>query len=131
MCKSNAERVRGVFAAQDISGFVARLHPDIEWDGTRVMPDATISRGHRAVEAVFRRFFGPWELDFAVRIEEAFDLDGNRAFAAVSDHGTSKGTGITVDRIHFQIWEFRDGLPVRVVVYPTRAEAMAAAGLEH
>ena len=132
MSQENVEVVRRLFAAAergDLSGFMSGLDPEIEWDGSRVVPDTTVVRGHEAVRKAFRRWFGAWRKDFETRAEEIVVLDPNTVFVVVHDLGTAKGSGITMDRRIFQIWEFRDGLAVRTRHFLDRDQALEAVGV--
>ena len=41
-----------------------------------------------------------------------------------------RGSGVPINLLMPQVWAFRDGKPWRNVVYPTKAEALEAAGLQ-
>src|SRR5215203_2213350 len=132
MSLENVEVVRRAFAPGqegDFEGYMSALDPEIEWDGTRAVPDTTVAHGHEAVRNACRRWFGAWENDFEVQAEEILELAPDKLLVVVHDSGTAKGTGITIDRRNFQIWEIRDGLAVRLRVFLDRAEALEAAGL--
>jgi ketosteroid isomerase-like protein len=132
MSQENVEVVRRAFAAVqegDFEGYMSALDPEIEWDGRRAVPDTTVAHGHDAVRSACRRWFGAWEDDFEVQAEEIVELAPDIVLVVVHDVGTAKGTGITIDRRNFQLWEFRDGVTVRLRAFLDRDEALEAVGL--
>lgn len=69
--------------------------------------------------------------DFETRADEIVVLDPNTLFVVVHDLGTTKGSGITMDRRIFQIWELRDGLAIRTrhFLEPPSPRSRRAAGV--
>jgi ketosteroid isomerase-like protein len=63
-------------------------------------------------------------------LEEIVDA-GDRVMVLAAVRGRGRGSGIDVESPSFGwVWTERDGKAVRVDVYPNRAEALEAVGLE-
>ena len=60
--------------------------------------------------------------------EEFVDL-GDHVLVTGTWYVKSKITGAPVEARHPHLWTFRDGKPWRWEIYPSRAEALAAAGV--
>jgi ketosteroid isomerase-like protein len=54
---------------------------------------------------------------------------GPSVVVVVHEHGRGKGSGIPVERQHFQLWTFRRGRIVRWEAFADKAQALEAAGL--
>lgn len=102
------------------------VHPNIEWHSADDLPDAGVYRGVAGVQ----RLFDLWT--------EAFD-DFHAEVLAVSEHaggvltevdlrGRMRASGTEVSLLETHLWEFRDGLAIRVREFRTTAEALAALG---
>ena len=68
--------------------------------------------------------------DLRFDVGEAFDA-GNQVVFKVRGVATGNASGVPVEsRLIAHLWELKDGLIRRWIVYPTVAEALAAAGLQ-
>ncbi len=98
------------------------------WDMSRVEnPEAASYVGLPGL----REFVAAWSEGFAsdhVEIEEILDA-GERVLAVVRHTGTGRASGITVEQQYAMVWTLHSGLALRMDMYPTRAEALEAAGL--
>jgi ketosteroid isomerase-like protein len=54
---------------------------------------------------------------------------GERVISVVTRHGRGRASGAEVDWPLALVWTIRKGKVIRVVWFPTRAEALEAAGL--
>ncbi len=117
------------FWGGDWDGAVALLDPEIEWimpaDG---IPPDRVNRGRAAVLEVFRDFFE--DLDGYDGQTELTDLGDDRVLADGEMKGRGKSSGAEVEMTFSQLWEFRDGTPVRQEFFLARADALKAAGLK-
>jgi ketosteroid isomerase-like protein len=111
----------------DWDAAVALLDPEIEWimppDG---IPPDRVNRGRAAVLEVFRDFFE--DLESFTGHAELMDLEGDRVLADGHMKGRGKSSGAEVEMSFTQLWEFRDGTPVRQEFFLTREDALKAAG---
>jgi len=103
------------------------LDPEVEWIEDPRYPDAQTYRGPEGVERSIRKWWETWASQ-TMRVEGMVDADDLVAFWGVVD---ARGTDseVTVSAPFGGVWEFRDGLIVRVHVLAGRDEALEAAGL--
>jgi ketosteroid isomerase-like protein len=121
--------IRGAFDAfsrRDVEGLVAACHPDVEFH----LPTARLTRvglpyrGHDGVRTYVRDAARVWA---ELRLQP-------REFREIGDSVVAIGrvyawgAGRVVDTPAAWVWQLRDGLAVRIDVYETGAEALAAAG---
>jgi ketosteroid isomerase-like protein len=117
---------------RDRAGSTRPLHPDIEWDTTRIInlvPDlAGIYRGAEGTREVWRAWLSPWkELVFDYELRDAGDdvvqlVSNQRQWGRHSDVQTE---------IPPYAWTYtvRDGRVIRAVFYPDHRSALEVAGL--
>ena len=124
----NADLVRRLidaFGRGDTDASLALLHPDVEW---RVnLPDGEVWRGHEGVLGFFRSWVGTWD-DYAYEQTELIDA-GEAVVSVFRERGRGKGSGLEIDTEFAGVFVVRDGLVVSWTRHPSRAEALAAAGL--
>ena len=129
--QENVELVRRLFEVYNERSFVENadlIDPEIVWDVSRVeVPDALSSTGRDEL----RGFAEGWEETFTaehVEAEEMLDA-GDQVVVMVRHRGRGKASGIEIEQQFAMVWTLREGRAVRMVMYPTRAEALEAAGL--
>ena len=98
-----------------------------------VHPDASLERGtFRGREAV-GEWYGSWfrsfEPDYRFDITEARDL-GGVVLLVSGHHGHGRASGVEVHGEVAYLYTVRDGEIVRAEFFPSRAAALAAAGIE-
>jgi ketosteroid isomerase-like protein len=106
---------------------VRALGPDFEW-AVPNHPDGEVRRGPDSVVEFFqdwRRQFSELELDW-----ELADAGAGRALAVFSMTGRGSVSGAPVEMHFVQLWRFRDGLFVRMVMAGSPQLAIARDGLE-
>jgi ketosteroid isomerase-like protein len=128
----SAENVQSVllafeaFRRRDDDALFAFYDPDIEWnmEGYMHWPG---KQSYRGVEGI-KEFFRDWLHDFDDYTSDALDpVDlGDRVLVTVHDRAQGKGSGVTIDRHHAQVWVFREGRVLRIEVWDTRESALAA-----
>jgi ketosteroid isomerase-like protein len=85
-------------------------------------------RGHEGMRHYFDAFADVMD---EVRFEaESFYDAGDQVVAATRLVARSRETGLELEQHVVQVWTVRDGLAARADVYPTRAEALSAVGLD-
>jgi ketosteroid isomerase-like protein len=99
----------------DVERAFAAVGEDFEW----VVPEfaeGEVRHGPRGVIDFFREWLEPWENH---EIEwELEDLDDERVLARVRMRARGRGSGAEVEMRINQVWSFRDGRPVRMVMEP-------------
>jgi ketosteroid isomerase-like protein len=116
--------VIGAFNRGDVDGFLARTHPDFEWQVLEASPLAGTYRGREEV----RRYVEEWLDTFdGVRlgIERLVELE-DQVLVVVRGSGRGKASGIEVSNHFCQLWTISEGVPARMHEYATSEEAFAA-----
>jgi ketosteroid isomerase-like protein len=129
--ENNVEVVRrswDAFNRGDLDAFFADTADDIEFEEDPALPEPGVYRGRDEITA-YTASFQEGVADHRFDIEELRDL-GDRVLALL--HETARGTtsGVNVEQRPAFLYEFRDGLIVRVRAYLDRAEGLAAVGLD-
>ena len=133
MSEENVEVVRREYdalAARDWTAVAKLWHPDIELEADPTAPDAGTYRGHEEITQFFDTWAEPY-LTYRVEADEIIDA-GNQVVAIERFAGKGlKGSGSEswIEGRLFRVISFKDGKIWRVKEYPTRAEALEAAGL--
>jgi ketosteroid isomerase-like protein len=134
MSEENVEVVRRVYdaaARRDAETVLALYDPKIEWDWTRVsglFGQGGLYRGREALQ----RWFQEWSegLDhIEYEAEELIAAGDDRVISEAYMRGRGRASGIEVASTLYAVWTIREGKIVQVVWFPTRAEALEAAGL--
>jgi len=60
---------------------------------------------------------------------DAVDAPGDRVLQSVRQRATGAASGVPFEGDLFQVWQLRDGVPVRMEMFFDRAKALARAGL--
>ena len=136
MSQEAVERIRRGYEAfnrGDLAGAAKDFDPNIEWRISLQLPDSPPDETYRGPEGVVC-FWETWRAafdDFRVELEEIIDA-GDRVIVFAGVRGRGAGSGAYVKSPSFpQVWTLGDdGRPVRVEMYPSRAEALEAAGLK-
>jgi uncharacterized protein len=130
MSQRNVDIVRSfheAFGAGDRAEWRMHFAPDIDWDVTAsTMPLAKVYRGHKGVEDFFRDWLGTWD-DFRMNTLEVIDA-GDSVVVVFQQTGRGRTSGIEVDRLFHAVYDLRDGKVVRLRLFDSREEALAAAG---
>ena len=119
--------MNAAFDEGDIEGALAKLHPEVEWHGTKV--DWTTerspgpSRGDRGVCGSARGLGAT-----VARDDRLFDA-GDRVVVFFHEVAKGRESGAVVETDTGVIFTVKDGSVVRVDPYMDRDEALEAAGL--
>ena len=135
MSEENVEIVRRLFdavARRDTETVLSLYDSDLEWDGSRHRWTEVLGtsmarfRGHAGLREWSRLYYGTWE-HLEDTLEELIDA-GADVVTIVTTRGRT--SGIEVEwKHHAGVWTVRDGKVIRVVWFPTREEALEAAGV--
>jgi ketosteroid isomerase-like protein len=137
MSQENAEILRRVYEAFNRWGIHPRgernpeipplLHPEVEFHTYAGAPEAGVYRGREAVIAYHERVFGQFE---SVRIElDELLSAGDRVVVISRQHTVPRGSEAEIVQQVVDVWTIRDGLLAERKAFPTRAEALEAAGM--
>ena len=133
MSEENVEIVRRVYdaaARRDAETVLALYDPKIEWDWTRVsglFGQGGLYRGREALQ----HWFQEWSdgLDQIHYVAEEVVAADDHVLTKANMTGRGRASGIEVASTLYAVWTIREGKIVQVVWFPTRAEALEAAGL--
>jgi ketosteroid isomerase-like protein len=104
------------------------LHPEVEFHTYAGVPEPGVYRGRDAVIEYHERVFGQFE---SVRIELEELLSAGDSVVIISrQHTVPKGSEAEIVQPVVEVWTIRDGLLAERRAYPTRADALEAAGLQ-
>ena len=135
MSEQNVEIVRRIFeaaASRDSAAVFALYDPAVEWDASRApMPrligGGGVLHGHNGLRKFFQERNAIWgEIEDVP--EELIDA-GEHVVSADIERGRGRSSGVEVEMTQYAVWTIHNGKVVRVVWFPSRAEALEAAGL--
>jgi ketosteroid isomerase-like protein len=130
MSQENVEVVRQAFQALEGGGvdqFLEFCAPEIDYSVRRDLPDTRTYHGHdgvRALAADWQRVFE----DFHLQPEE-LTAAGDSVVAMMRISGRGTTSGVETGNPYAAVIAVRDRKLVRISDYPTREEALEAAGL--
>jgi ketosteroid isomerase-like protein len=117
------------FAGRGVDGFLEYLTEDVDH---RAMEGAPDDRGPMHGKEALRAYVQDW-LDtfdgFTARPVELIDAGENQVVAVIRISGRAKLSGLETDLTYAAVYGIRDGRIARGREYPTRDEALEAAGL--
>lgn len=108
----------------DLDAALADLPDDFEWV-VPGHPDGAVRHGPHAVTDFFRDWLAQWE-----EPDTEWTLEQTRPdtiLAIVTTRGRGRASGVRVEMTFAQVWRFRDGEPVRMVLYPNPERGRRAA----
>jgi ketosteroid isomerase-like protein len=135
MSRENVEIVRQLYDAYargDLATVYSIFDEEVEWDIARSpLADlglARIYRGHEGIREFWREWFAVWG-----RVQFSYDefIDaGEKVLVVLRQRmlGRSSGIELSMDS-YVQAWTLSEGKIVRMEYFPTREEALEAAGL--
>jgi ketosteroid isomerase-like protein len=128
MSQENVELVREVYDGWARGDFdTGVLAPDFEWHQLTGAVEPGSRRGEE-VGVALRRLFEVYE-SFHVEAEEFLDA-GDKVVVSARARGTARLSRMELDQRFAFVWTARAGVLVSMRVYPDRAEALKAVGLE-
>ncbi len=131
MSRENVEVVRAVYEAVargDLETANSLLHPEIEFHTYVHAPEAGVYRGKQAVQEYNEVLFGQFE-SLRIELEELVDA-GDQVIAVTTQHAVPKGGSQAIEVHMAETWTIRDLLLAERHSYPTKDQAIEAAGLE-
>jgi ketosteroid isomerase-like protein len=135
MSEENVGIVRRVYEAaarRDSTTVLALYDPDVEVDNTHgpgraVIGGESVFHGHEGLRTFYREWNAAWE-----KIEEDYEelIDaGDHVIGVVTSRGRGRASGIDVELTQYGVWTIREDKIVRMAFFPSREEALEAAGL--
>ena len=121
-------RAYEAFNRGDLDGVVEYGAPDFEYVATGAIPGAAGT--YRGTEE-YRRFLDWWWGEFdepEFEVQELIDA-GDQVFASTTMRGYGKQSGAETSWGSWQVWTVRDGTVLRGQAFPSRDQALEAAGL--
>lgn len=106
---------------------MADLPADFEWV-VPGHPDGDVRQGPGATIEFFRDWIDQWEdPDTDWTLEETRP---DTVLALVTTRGRGRASGVPVEFEFAQVWTFRDGEPIRMVLHPDPEKGRRAAGAQ-
>jgi len=113
-----------VWREHDLDAAFVGLPDDFEWV-VPGHPDGAVRSGPRAVNDFFRDWIAQWdEPDTDWELQQTRD---DTVLAIVTTRGRGRASGVPVEMNFAQVWTFRNGEPVRMVLYPDPEKGRRAA----
>jgi ketosteroid isomerase-like protein len=113
----------------DIKRAYAALPEDIEYQLASTWPNARPLRGPDEVVGFFEDFREIFP-DAQASLPELIEVDGRTIIVGFRVTGTGRSSGVGTEIEVWQLWDVREGMiPSRVREFPSRGEALAAAGI--
>jgi ketosteroid isomerase-like protein len=126
MSRENLESLRLALSSGP-AALLALLDDEVEWDYVGAFPEAVTYHGPREVGEFLSQWAAGFE-DFGFEADETIDA-GDSVVVWLHQWGRGKETGAQVESRTWQVFGFRGGKIIRCRGYATKAEALAAAGL--
>ena len=128
MSEGNVQLLRAAFEQYAHGDFspIEALGDDFELVISPEAPDAGTYRGEEA-----RRWLRAWVTSFEGMTIEATEIvdSGDEVFLGMIQRGRPPGSAASVEGRWWQVSTFREGEIVRAEMFPERAQALKAAGL--
>jgi ketosteroid isomerase-like protein len=135
MSRENVEIVRtawDAFSRGDATAALDVFAPDVEFDVSRdIWGDVMGGGRYHGAEGVaswLRDLYEAWET-FEMAADEHIDAGDDQVITVLSARGRGRVSGVEVEHHPAGVGTLRDGKVARVVWFPTRKEALEAAGL--
>ena len=114
------------FHGGDFERALSHFAEDVVIDATNGRVDADVQHGPQGVATTI----GSWTAAFDEWRDEIDELRelGDRVYAAATQYGRGKDTGIEVETRYGIVYEVRDGKITRMTLYSERDDALRAAG---
>jgi ketosteroid isomerase-like protein len=131
--REDVELVRRIFEAtsrRERATVLALYDPDVELDLSQTalagLTGQGVYRGHEGLRTLFRDWYEAF--DYEEVLEELIDA-GDRVISVSEGQGRGRASGTDVTMPFHIVWTLREGRAIRLTWFPTRHEALAAAGV--
>ena len=121
-------RVYEAFSRRDLDAIAREMHDEAQVDFSRSLgPERGVYYGFKEIERFLTLYWEPFE-DVSQEVEEFID-GPHGIMALVVARGRGRGSGVDVEARGPHVWTFRDGKPIRFILFQEEAEALEAVGL--
>jgi len=127
MAEGDIERLRSAYEAFNQGGVEAileRLDPEIHVRERETLPDRATYRGRDGVRRMFQVILEAFD-EFQFEVEDVIDRDPH-VVVVLRQVVQGRGSGIRLGGDTVHVWQMREGRPVALTVFGTRAKALAA-----
>jgi ketosteroid isomerase-like protein len=131
MSERDAERLRVGYAAFNHGGVEAileSLDPQIHVRDRETMPDASSYHGRGGVQRLFGLMLEVFD-DVEFEVQEVIDREPHMV-VVLRQLVRGRGSGISMGAETVHLWKMREGRPVALNIFGTRAQALAALDAE-
>jgi ketosteroid isomerase-like protein len=134
MSQENVEIVRKVFdhgfVRRDFDAALSLIDPEavMDWSDSRA-PYSSIYRGHAEIRTAWVEWTEAWD-EWNPYIKEAIEVDRETVVIVTLVNARGKGSGVRVDAQGASVWTVRDGKVIHAKLFQSKADALAATGLE-
>ena len=123
-----ARRAVEAFNRGDGEAVLTMLSPDVEVFASRSLANEGRFHGREGYLEWVGQWLEAWET-FRVEVEDDFTLSGDDVVVSAHQYGRGKGSGVEVQMPIAYLFTIRDGQALRIHLYPSKAEALEAAGM--
>jgi ketosteroid isomerase-like protein len=131
MSQEIVEIVRGhidAFRRGDVPGALSYLDPYVVWDPSRVRPlDFGVAFGREELARTIRHYIGAFE-EYDYEAQALTDLGSGAVLATLTEGGRGKSSGVPVRQSFAALYTVIDGKIARVSFFPSKEQALEAAG---
>jgi ketosteroid isomerase-like protein len=131
MSEHNVEVVRSgadALAQGDLDVAQQVLDPAFEFDVTRTDLNPRVYQGFEGLLELMSEWTSTWD-DYEFEVAELVEAGKDRVVGIVRERGRMKGSDSWVEHVRGVVWTIRAGKVLRYEEYPTKQEALEAAGL--
>jgi uncharacterized protein len=125
----DVELVRGLYEAWlagDQETALAAVDPEIEWVEPPDAPESNTHRGPEGIVFSTERWTAPFE-QWRMEIDDVREIREGKVLMSARQYGRGRGSSVEVEASMHHLWTVRDGRAVRVQMFMTEPEAIAAA----
>jgi ketosteroid isomerase-like protein len=123
-----AQRAVDAFNRGEVDAVLTMLSPDVEVFASRSLANEGRFHGREGYLEWIGQWLEAWET-FRVEMEDDFSTAGDDVVVSAHQYGRGKGSGVEVEMPIAYLFTVRDGQAVRIHLYPSKAEALQAAGM--
>jgi ketosteroid isomerase-like protein len=131
MSEGNVEGVRScsdALARGDLEVARQLLDPAFEFDVTRTDLNPRVYHGLEGVLELVSEWTSTWE-EYEFEVDELVKAGEDRVVGLLRERGRMKGSDSWVEHVRGVVWTIRAGKVLRYDEYPTKQDALEAAGL--
>ncbi|MEK6252713.1 MAG: nuclear transport factor 2 family protein [Actinomycetota bacterium] len=131
MSQENVEVVREgaeALARGDLDGMREFLDPAVELDVTRTDLNPRVYHGLEGLLELMSEWTSTWD-EYEFEVADLVEAAEDRVVGILRERGRMKDSESWVEHVRGVVWTIRAGKVLRYDEYPTKSEALEAAGL--